>query len=144
MSAPCAANVAHAALPADDERDVMTDTVDMREELLDIIAKEGMVDREKLTGDATLETLGFASYDIVMILMAIEEKFGVYLSVDSELSDVKTLDDLLGVLTTRIADQQANPQPKPEDGAAPAVAPAADAPKADAPAPATKSETETT
>lgn len=104
----------------------MTGTVDMREELLDIIAKEGMVDRAKLTPDATLETLGFASYDIVMMLMAIEEKYGVYLSVDSELSEVKTLEDLLTVLTARIATQQANPQPKPEGEASPAAKPEAE------------------
>jgi acyl carrier protein len=85
----------------------MTDKEDMREQLLDIIATEGMVDRAKLTPDATIESIGMASYDMVMILMAIEEKFGVYLSVESELTEVKTLDQLLDALTDRIQTQQA-------------------------------------
>jgi acyl carrier protein len=94
----------------------MTGTAEMREQLLEIIAKEGMIHREKLIPTATLETIGLASYDIVMILMAIEEKYGVYLSVDSELSDLKTLDELLNLLATRIEQQQSNPQPVPEPG----------------------------
>jgi acyl carrier protein len=88
----------------------------MREELLEIIAKEGMISRDKLVPAATLETIGLASYDIVMILMAIEEKYGVYLSVDSELSEIKTLDELLNLLAMRIEQQKANPQPLPEPG----------------------------
>ena len=36
------------------------------------------------------------------LVKAIEEKYGVYLSVDSELTEVKTLDQLLTVLATRI------------------------------------------
>jgi acyl carrier protein len=85
----------------------MTDKEQIREQLLDIIATEGMVDRAKLTPDATIESIGMASYDMVMILMAIEEKFGVYLSVESELTEVKTLDQLLDGLADRIQTQQA-------------------------------------
>jgi acyl carrier protein len=84
----------------------MSENEDVRGQLLDIIAKEGMIDRDKLTPGATLETIGVASYDMVMILMAIEEKFGVYLSVDSDVTDVTTLDDLLNVLETRIEHQK--------------------------------------
>lgn len=96
----------------------MTDTSQMREELLDLIAKEGLIDRAKLTPEATLETLGFASYDMVMILMAIEEKYSVYLPVDAEISEVKTLEQLLDILIRRIEQEQANPTPRPtEEGA---------------------------
>jgi acyl carrier protein len=94
----------------------MSDTEELREQLLDIIATEGMVDRAKLTPDATIETIGMASYDMVMILMAIEEKYGVYLSVDSELTDVKTLDQLLTILAERV--KQGGNAPAPEGGAA--------------------------
>lgn len=93
----------------------MTENAGMREELLDIIAKEGVIDRAKLTPDATLETLNFASYDMVMILMAIEEKYKVYLPVDEEISNVKTLDELLTVLSTRIVEQQNNPTARPAE-----------------------------
>lgn len=97
----------------------------MREELLDIIAKEGLVDRAKLTPDATIETIGLASYDMVMILMAIEEKYDVYLPVDAELSEVKTLDSLLTLLVARIEREKANPTPRPQEDAGTAGAPKA-------------------
>lgn len=93
----------------------MTENAGMREELLDIIAKEGVIDRAKLTPEATLETLNFASYDMVMILMAIEEKYKVYLPVDEDISNVKTLDELLTVLGTRIVEQQKSPASRPEE-----------------------------
>lgn len=96
----------------------MTNAAAMREELLDIIAKEGMVDRARLTADATMESIGLASYDVVMVLMAIEEKFNVYLPVDAEISEVKTLDGLLTLLAERIQREQANPTPRPETAGA--------------------------
>jgi acyl carrier protein len=110
----------------------------LREELLDIISKEGLIERAKLTPDATLETLNFASYDMVMILMAIEEKYSVYLPVDESLTNVKTLEELLNVLTAKIIDQQLNPIQRPADAdVVKPVANAADAFKPD-PAPAAK------
>jgi acyl carrier protein len=83
----------------------------IREDLLALIAEEGLIHRERLTPDATLESLGMASYDMVMILMAIEERYGVYISVDTQLSEVKTLEQLLDLLTVRI---EAGPTPPPE------------------------------
>lgn len=79
---------------ADDER--------MREELLDIIAKEGLIARERLTAEATFESLGLASVDVVMLLMAIEEKYNVYLPIDAELSGISTLPELLELLVAKI------------------------------------------
>jgi acyl carrier protein len=99
----------------------MTETAKLREELLDVIAKEGLIDRAKLTPDATLESLAFASYDMVMILMAIEEKYNVYLPVDAEITEVKTLDQLLGLLSARIEEQQKNPVQRPPESGAPAA-----------------------
>ncbi len=76
------------------------------EKLLAIISKEGMVDRDKLAMDASLDTLGVVSADVVVILLAIEEEFGVYIPVDSELSDVKTVGGLVTALATHIAAKQ--------------------------------------
>jgi acyl carrier protein len=103
----------------------MSDTENLREQLIEIIAKEGMIDREKLVPEATIETIGMASYDMVMVLMALEEKFGVYISVDQELTDVKTLDELLTVLSRRIEEQKdAAPGAAPPPEGAPIAAPA--------------------
>src|SRR5260370_17404700 len=76
------------------------------EKLLAIISKEGMVDRDKLAMDASLDTLGVVSADVVVILLAIEEEFGVYIPVDSELSDVKTVGGLVTPLATHLTAKQ--------------------------------------
>ena len=72
------------------------------ERLLDIVAKEGMVDRGALAMDAPLEAVGVKSADVVMILIAIEEEFGVYISVDSELSEIRTVGELIRTVAARV------------------------------------------
>jgi acyl carrier protein len=74
----------------------------LRERLLDIVAEEGMVDRAKLVDDAELDALGIKSVDLVLVLMAIEGDFGVYLSVDGELSEARTIGAMLDVVTKQI------------------------------------------
>ena len=71
-------------------------------QLLDIIATEGMIERDQLTMDAELESFSIESADYVMILMAIEEKFGVYVSVDDELTDAKTLGELVEAIKSKV------------------------------------------
>lgn len=73
------------------------------ERLLDVISKEGMVDREKLTLDAPIDSLGIQSVDVVMILMAIEEEFGVYIPVTNELSEMSNVGDMINALAKHIA-----------------------------------------
>ena len=75
-------------------------------QLLDIVAEEAMVDRADLKKDALLSDLDIASADFVMVLMAIEEKYGVYISVDNELADLKTVGDLLSLASEKIATGQ--------------------------------------
>ncbi|MAW85481.1 MAG: phosphopantetheine-binding protein [Phyllobacteriaceae bacterium] len=76
--------------------------MEIEEELLDIVAKEALVDRALLHPDATLESLSIQSADYVMVLMAIEEKWGVYIAVDEELADAKTVGDLVAMVKSRI------------------------------------------
>lgn len=90
---------------------VTSNDAPIRQRLLDIIEKEGMISREKLTPEATMESLSMASYDMVMVLMGIEEEFGMYLSVDTELTEITTLDGLLTHLAARIAAGQSDPRP---------------------------------
>ena len=45
----------------------------LNREIIDMIVAEGMIERAQLTPDATLQSLGIASVDVVLILMAIEE-----------------------------------------------------------------------
>ncbi len=87
----------------------------IRDELMRIIAREGELEPERLVPDATLDTIGIASHDLVLILMSIEETFDLYVTVDSDFADVETLDQLLNLLTERIREHQA-------EAAAPATA----------------------
>jgi len=79
---------------------------EMIEKIMGIVEKEGLVDRAKLTPDATLESLGIKSADMVMILMALEEQFGSYIPIDGPLTEAKTVEDFLRAIAPHI-------QPKP-------------------------------
>mgnify|MGYP003344615710 CR=1 FL=1 len=64
----------------------------MKGSIIEVIASEGMVDRSKVTPDATIESLDLKSVDIVMILTALEEKFNVYIPMDGSLQEAKTVE----------------------------------------------------
>ena len=81
---------------------VANDKTKMFDEIIDVISKEGMVERERITPDATIESLDLKSIDIVMILTAIEEKFDVYIPMDGAFQEAKTVQDLIDALTAHI------------------------------------------
>jgi acyl carrier protein len=65
------------------------------EELIDIIAEESLIDRAKLDPAAKLEDIGIDSVDMVSVIFAIEEKYGIEIAEDAfERSD--TLATVLG------------------------------------------------
>ena len=84
----------------------MTTSADRKTEIagkiLDIISKEGMVGREKLTRDATLEDLEIESIDMVMILQGLEEEFEVYVPMDQEIMELKNVGDVIDTVTRLI------------------------------------------
>ena len=53
------------------------------DELMDLFAEEALVDRSKLTRDASLAELGIASLDLISVIFAIEERFGLALEDDA-------------------------------------------------------------
>jgi acyl carrier protein len=75
---------------------------DVIEQVMAVVEKEGLIDRAKLTPDATLESLGIKSADMVMILMALEEKFGAYIPIDGALADAKTVKDFLDAIAPHL------------------------------------------
>lgn len=83
--------------------------------LLDIVAEEAMVDRAILVPSARLADLDIASADFVMILMAIEEKYGAYISVDNELAELETVQDLLTLAAKKIAEDQSAKDTSPNE-----------------------------
>ncbi|WP_139280755.1 phosphopantetheine-binding protein [Shimia gijangensis] len=79
---------------------------DLSQNLLELVAREGMVDISEIKPENRLEDLDIQSADFVMILMALEEEYGVYISVDNELSDVETVQDLLNLAQAKIEEHQ--------------------------------------
>ena len=83
-----------------------TEKTDISQELLELVAREGMVDVSDITPESRLEDLDIQSADFVMILMALEEEYGVYISVDNELSNVQTVQDLLSLAQSKIEESK--------------------------------------
>ena len=81
----------------------------LRNKVLDIIAREGAVERSGVTVDATLETLGIKSMDIVMILNGIEEEFDLYIPIDESLSHLVNVGDIVVEVARRLAAKKPAP-----------------------------------
>jgi acyl carrier protein len=77
------------------------------DEILDVVAQEALVDKAKLTPDATLESLGIASLDIISIVFALEDRFGVVLE-QAEFEHVRTVADLVALILGKTADAPAS------------------------------------
>ena len=82
------------------------DRDDLVEQIFDVIVSEGNIDRSKITPDATLESLEVQSMDVVMILMAIEEKFGVYIPIDGQISEAKDFRGFVDGVASRILQEK--------------------------------------
>lgn len=82
------------------------DQTGLVDQIVDVIVTEGMIDREKIQPDATIESLGLKSIDIVMILTALEEKFDVYIPMDGPFHDAKDVKSLVDAMATYIAKEK--------------------------------------
>lgn len=89
-----------------------SDDPDIGAKIMDIIAREGAVDRARVAPDATLETLEIKSMDIVMILNGIEEEFDLYIPVDESLAHLETVQDIVVEVSRRIVEAKAKPKAK--------------------------------
>jgi len=75
--------------------------------ILDVVAQEALVDRDKLAPDATLDSLGIASLDVISIVFALEDRFGIVLE-PSEFEAVRTVSDVVVLITSKAAADQAS------------------------------------
>ena len=82
------------------------DHADLANQIIDVIVKEGMVDREKATLDATIESLDLKSIDIVMILTAIEDKFDVYIPMDGPFHEARNIGDLVDAIAAYVGKEK--------------------------------------
>ena len=70
-------------------------------ELLDLISREAIIDRAKLTREATLEDLGISSLDVISMLFELEEKYGVVIE-EGDMPQMSTLGEMVDFLLERI------------------------------------------
>jgi acyl carrier protein len=74
----------------------------LEDELLDLIAEEGLIDRAKLVREATLADVGLDSVGVVSSVFAIEEKYGVEIPEDTQAHTLgEFLDFLEGVIEAK-------------------------------------------
>jgi acyl carrier protein len=73
-----------------------------RNTVLDIIAEEALVERARLTPEATLDSLGIASLDIISIVFALEERFGLTLE-QADFEGVQSLGQFVDLILDRAA-----------------------------------------
>jgi acyl carrier protein len=62
--------------------------------LIDILAREYCVPRERVTPDATLATLGLDSLSLLELMFKIEDHYGVKINDDTP-TDLVTVDDVV-------------------------------------------------
>jgi acyl carrier protein len=74
---------------------------DNTEDILDLVAKEGLLDRTTLNPDTKLADLNIPSLEMINVLFAIEDRFGVDVDVE-EIKHAQTMRDLIDVVLTRI------------------------------------------
>ena len=71
------------------------------DQILDLIAKEGLVDRTTLTPETKIADLNIPSLEMINILFAFEDRFGV--DVDpSEIQHAKTMGDIIDVVLAHV------------------------------------------
>lgn len=70
-------------------------------ELLDLIAQEAIIERDKLSREATLADLGISSIDVLSMLFELEEKYGVVIE-EGDMPQMSTLGEMVDFLLGRI------------------------------------------
>ncbi len=70
------------------------------DDVLTIISDEVPIDRALLDPTATLESLNIASLDMISVMFALEDKYGLIIEQD-DVKDAKTLQDFLDVVMAK-------------------------------------------
>jgi acyl carrier protein len=74
-------------------------------EILDIVAKKAMINRALLTPQAKLSDLNVSSLDMVEVMFALEEKFGIELpfNANTSASEFETVGDVIASVQKQLA-----------------------------------------
>jgi acyl carrier protein len=77
------------------------------DEILDAVAQKATIDRHRLTRDAKLSDLHVSSLDMVEVIFALEEKFGVELPFNANTSAgaFETVGDVIDSVEKQLAEK---------------------------------------
>lgn len=78
---------------------------DVAERVKDILAEECAVDRAALADGARLEEVGISSVDMVQVIFAIEESFGVAIGEDDMGLEIETVGEVTAAVGRIVAAQ---------------------------------------
>lgn len=75
------------------------------DEILDIVAQKAMIDRSQLKPEAKLSDLNVSSLDMVEVVFALEDKFGIELPFNANTSsnEFSTVDDVIALVKKQLA-----------------------------------------
>jgi acyl carrier protein len=75
------------------------------DEILDIVAQKALIDRSKLSADAKLADLNVSSLDMVEVMFALEDKFGIELpfNANTNAADFSTVGDVIKLVEKQLA-----------------------------------------
>jgi acyl carrier protein len=78
------------------------------DEILDIVAQKAMIERRRLTADAKLGDLNVSSLDMVEIMFALEEKFGIELPFNANIApgEFETVGDVIVFVEKQMAEKR--------------------------------------
>ena len=75
------------------------------DEILDIVAQKAVIDRSKLTPDVRLADLNVSSLDMVEVVFALEDRFGIQLPFNANTSsnEIQTVGDVIAMVEKQLA-----------------------------------------
>jgi len=75
------------------------------DEILDIVAQKAMIDRSQLSAEAKLSDLNVSSLDMVEVVFALEDKFGIELpfNANTNASEFSTVGDVISLVKKQLA-----------------------------------------
>jgi len=75
------------------------------DEILDVVAQKALIDRSKLTPEAKLSDLNVSSLDMVEVMFALEDKFGIELpfNANTNANEFQTVSDVIALVEKQLA-----------------------------------------
>jgi acyl carrier protein len=84
------------------------ETSEIETTVIDIIAREAVIDRARITAESTLKDLDISSIDAVQIIFAIEDRYKIALPYNEPGFDVGSVAGLVAAIEKLVAESKAS------------------------------------